>query len=330
VNKKTTIQEQACMWLSLQDEKHPSFNQNDLLIWLNEKEDHFIAFEKEKSLKNKIKNIPSSDLKKLSNDVFAEIEADKKRKKIFKTIIPYSIAASLLLVLSFTLLEFLKTPDVLYSKSLNSENRILNNIKLPDDSKISLYTNTSLNVSFYKKTREVSLLEGKAVFSVSSNKDRPFIIKTNHTNIQVIGTKFEVINDKNIVVINVKEGKVKVSRILKDGKKTRILTFLEKGQKVSLDKYGEIKKIEPISTSKIALWEQEKLIFNQTSLKEVMNTFSKFLDIKVHFKSKLSSSYLITGEFEVSKMDDLLKSLPLIHPIIIEKNKDKILIKDKF
>ena len=325
-----TIQEQACYWLNLKNEKHPDFDNEEFLKWLNENEEHFIAYKKEEELRTSIKSMPSDLLKELSSEVFQEIEAEEKRRSLFKTIIPYTIAASLLLVLSVSVFNFFKGPEVLYTKKFNSKNKVLSNIKLPDDSIISLDSNTVLNIKYYEKTREVELIKGKAFFSVKSNRQRPFLINSNHTNVEVIGTMFEVSNQNNLVNVNVKEGRVKVAKIFNESKKPRILALLEKGQKVSLNKYGEIDKLQDVSISSIALWEKGKLIFKQDSLKDVMNEFSKYLDIQVAFETKLSSSYLITGEFEANKFEDLLKSLPLIHPISIEKNSNKILIKEKF
>lgn len=325
-----TIQEQACFWLNLKNEKHPDFDNEEFLKWLNEKEEHFIAYKKEEDLRASIKSIPSDILKELSNEVFQEIEAEEKRRSFFKTIIPYSVAASLLLVLSFSVFNFFKGPEALYTKEFNTKNKVLSNIKLPDNSIISLDSNTILNIKYYEKTREVELIKGKAFFSVKSNRQRPFLINANHTNVEVIGTRFEVVNKNNLVDVNVEEGRVKVAKIFNESKKPRILALLEKGQKVSINKYGEIDKLQDISIRNIALWEKGKLIFKQDNLKDVMKEFSKYLDIKVEFETKLSSSYLITGEFEPNKFDNLLKSLPLIHPILIEKNSNKILIKEKF
>ena len=325
-----TIQEQACYWLNLKNEKCPNFNNEEFLIWLNEKEEHYLIYKKEEELRKSIKAISSDMLKELSSEVFKEIEETKKRKSLFKTIIPYSLVASLLFIVSFSIFEIFKGPEVLYSKEFSSKNKVLTNIKLHDDSIVSLDVNTVLKVKYYEKSREVLLEKGKAFFWVKSNKNRPFLINTNHTNIEIVGTKFEVSSINNQVDVSVKEGRVKVAKIFNKNKKPRILLLLEKGQKVSLNSYGEIDKLQNITIDSIARWEQKKLLFKQNSLKEVMSEFSKYLDIDVKFDTKKSSLYVITGEFHTSKLDDLLKSLPLIHPISIERISNKILIKEKF
>ncbi|QKJ22883.1 FecR family protein [Poseidonibacter lekithochrous] len=327
---KVTIQEQACNWLNLKKEKCPTFNNEEFLVWLNEKEEHFSAYKKEEELRKNISAISNDVLKELSSEVFNEIKENKNRKILFKAIIPYSLAASLLLILSFSIFEMFKGPEVLYSKEFITKNKVLTNIKLKDNSIISLDSNTTLKIKYYEKSREVLLKKGKAFFWVKSNRNRPFLINANFTNVEVIGTKFEVSNINNRVDVNVKEGRVKVAKVFNKNKKPRILVLLEKGQKVSLNSNGEIDKLQNINVKSIAPWEQGKLIFKQDSLKNVMYEFSKHLDIDVKFETKKSSLYAITGEFNTNKFDNLLKSLPLIHPISIERTANKILIKEKF
>lgn len=330
MNKILSIQEQACIWLSLQDEKHSSFKQEELLSWLNEKEEHYFAFEKEKSLKRKIKNLSKDILKELSQEIFEELKIEKKRKHLFKTILPYTIAASLLLLLSSGIFTYYKKEEILFQRSYMSQQKVIKNILLKDQSIISLDSNTKLSIKYYKNTREVNLEQGSVVFSVHSNKSRPFIIKTNHTSIEVLGTTFEVSNINGFVNIKVKEGKVKIAKIYNINKEGKILALLKKGEKISLNKQGDVLKLTHLDVNTIALWEQGKLIFEQTPLKEVMNEFAKYLDIKINFENTLLESYLISGEFDVNGFDNLLTTLPLIHPIHIRKNKNIVYIKNKF
>ncbi len=327
---KITIQEQACYWLNLKEEKCPDFNNEEFLKWLNLKEEHLHIYKKEKELRNNIKDISKDMLKELRDEVFNELEETKKRRSLFKTIISYSIASCLLLLVSFSIFDFFKSPEVLYSQEFISKNKVISNIKLPDDSIISIDSNSILKIKYYEKTREVILEKGKAFFWVKSNKNRPFLINANVTNVEVIGTKFEVSNINNHVDVKVSEGRVKVAKIFNENKKPKFLALLEKGQEVSINNYGEIEELQNINISNIALWEKGKLIFKQDSLKNVMQEFRKYLDIEVEFETIQSSLYPISGEFEVNKFDDLLKSLPLLHPLLIEKNTNKIVIKEKF
>ncbi|MFX4232133.1 FecR domain-containing protein, partial [Aliarcobacter butzleri] len=69
---------------------------------------------------------------------------------------------------------------------------------------------SQINISYYETKRVIDLEDGNAMFSVSKDKAKPYLIKTQNTLIEVLGTKFEVINIDNKTGINVLEGVVEV------------------------------------------------------------------------------------------------------------------------
>lgn len=95
----------------------------------------------------------------------------------------------------------------------NSETATTLVTTLEDGSVIYLDGNTSLKFPehFAPDRREVSLL-GNALFNVAGNRTRPFIIETEDTRIEVIGTAFNVkSNDNSPFELSVQRGEVKVT-----------------------------------------------------------------------------------------------------------------------
>lgn len=95
---------------------------------------------------------------------------------------------------------------------LYTANDISQNIKLPDNTNIVLYPNTTLEVSndFNKKSRTVTL-KGDAFFDIAKNPDKPFIINDNNMMVQVLGTSFTILHHKDFSTVYVRSGKVKAS-----------------------------------------------------------------------------------------------------------------------
>ncbi|MCG3715006.1 DUF4974 domain-containing protein, partial [Aliarcobacter butzleri] len=90
---------------------------------------------------------------------------------------------------------------------------------------------------------------------------------------------------------------------------------------------SQIKIIEP---EKIALWRENKILFDKTTLKEALEEFSKYSDISVLFLSKELENYSITGEFSSTQLDIFIKTISKIYPIKIEKNEKSVRISKKF
>ena len=65
-------------------------------------------------------------------------------------------------------------------------------IELPDGSKLKLNTNSSVEVDYNEKTRDVRLLSGEVYFDVVPNINKPFFVYTSDKYIRVVGTAFLV------------------------------------------------------------------------------------------------------------------------------------------
>lgn len=315
---KEIIQEQACHWISLELDGINLEINKEFNIWIKNPE-HKIVFEEEKNFINEIKSLPKDFLDELRNEVNQNREIENRKKRFLKKFIPLAAACILAVVyVSF----FMEIPN--YSKEYLVSNKIQNNIVLPDNSKISLDANTSINVKYYKNKRLVELSRGKAIFDVTSNKEQPFIIQTDRINVKVLGTKFEVVNLDDLIQINVLEGVVKVSKVKENDKE---LAIVNKGESLVLDKNADLITQKNTNIAKLLQWNEGKYNFQQTSLKEVLNEFSKHLDITVSFEKQNTSEYPISGNFDVEHFDDFLKVLPMIHPIKVIKSGDRIVIK---
>ncbi|WP_419676174.1 FecR domain-containing protein [Aliarcobacter butzleri] len=68
---------------------------------------------------------------------------------------------------------------------------MIQDILMPDNSKITLDAKTNIKVAYSKNKREVFLEKGKALFEVSPNKQKPFFVKSDDIFVKVVGTKFE-------------------------------------------------------------------------------------------------------------------------------------------
>lgn len=313
------MQDEVSYWISL-EKKGVSLQKNKSFIsWINKDEKNKIAFNEEQELFSLVTSLPETFLMELKEDVKENKKKENKRKKF---IISFGTIASTACILLIAYFSFF-SKDITFTKKYISAIKVREKILLPDNSIVSLDSNTAMTVDFYRDRREVYLSKGKAFFNISPNKKRPFFVKTDNTTIKVLGTKFEVINDK-FFELNVKEGKVAIWN-----KYNKLIAFVKKDQRLVLNKYLSLDYLNKIDSSKIALWSEGKFHFNQETLKNVINIFSKYIDIDVEIKSKSLENLPISGNFTTEEFDKIINVLPLIHPVKIEKNKDKIIIMKK-
>ncbi len=278
--------------------------------------------EENKELFNQVNALPDSFINDLRAEVKEKRTRSNNRKKLFYQIAPALSAACILAVLYMSFF----TKEASFSYKYMAENKIITDIVLPDNTQIALDVNTKINVKYYENKREITLSQGRALFNIAKNKHRPFIIKTQNVNIEVLGTKFEVINKKKNFLVNVSEGIVRVSN---PNKNNKLLALLTKEQSLSLNEYREIKTLEKIKNENIAKWKRGEINFDQSTLENIIKEFKKYIDINVQIDDKTIASYPISGNFDAYEFKDFLKILTILHPVKIEELDNKFIIKKK-
>jgi Fe2+-dicitrate sensor, membrane component len=177
------------------------------------------------------------------NRLYDRIEADdllsdtknQKVEKILRQAYYKWAAAIALICISAATLIFTTKPDMADKGNLltleNKKGAVTLVTTLEDGSIVYLAGDTKLDYpSHFEKNKREVFLSGNALFDISGNKDRPFLIDTKEIRIEVLGTSF-YIKDKidTTFELAVQQGKVKVTH--KENGAERIV---EAGQTICL------------------------------------------------------------------------------------------------
>ncbi|CAM3400967.1 FecR family protein [Arcobacter aquimarinus] len=325
MNSEIKIKEEAIYWIACEKEGFDKNQKIEFENWIRE-ELHQKIYNRMKFVHQMAKSLSKENKENLSDNVHFEIRKERFSKKIRY----FSSAAAVLFVLCFSAFKIYDNNfKVQFSQSLMTDKRSLKE-KLPDGSTIFVDAKTALDIEFFNGKREVTLKEGRVMFEVAKDKNRVFIIKSNDINIEVVGTKFEVIHKKDNTTINVEEGIVKTyfTKYFFDKQNEKLLT--KENSITYLNEQGNITNQENINPNKIALWRENKIVLDKTTLKEALEEFSKYSDINISFLSKELETYYITGEFSSTQLDIFLKTITKIYPIKVDKKADEISISKKF
>ncbi len=318
-----TINEQASIWISKQQDGLNEQENKLFTKWL-ENTQHQEAYDSIISIRNAFKTLPNST----QNQLKFEAKKELRISKILQKLKPLAFVAMFLLTVSFTIFQMTSYSKPLFSEEFLSEYTQNSVINLQDGSKIILDANSKIKVDFFKNTRKVAFLKGKAIFEVKKDITRPFIINSNNVQIEVVGTKFEVTNIKKISAIQVKEGTVKISKQVPNNK-YKILSLLTKGQNISINTKGEILSYGEIEPSEIATWQKGYIVFNKTPLKDALDEFARYVNINVAYEDFELAKLPIAGKFSINEFDKFLTALPKIYPLQIKNSNKTITISNK-
>ena len=245
--------------------------------------------------------------------VMNKVDADKALKKTdgillkkkFKTVLLWTerIAAVLFVpLLSLYLLQMRDKAEPVMMEIRTSPG-MTTAFVLPDGTNVSLNSGSVIRYPsfFADDRREVELL-GEALFDVTKDADRRFIVKTSgKERVEVLGTSFnmEAFPGDSILSTTLLEGKVKF--------------YCSAG---SVEMHPGEKIVYNINTSKANMvrtsgeietaWKDGKIIFDNTPFDEVLRMISKRFNVDFIVKNNSYRKDSFTGTFDTQNLEQVL------------------------
>lgn len=237
-----------------------------------------------------------------------------------------AVAAAVLLTITTSILFYLnRNKEVSLQNILATQSN--QHVLLPDGSEVLLRKGSEISYANDFDIEERKLrLKGEAYFEIKHNEGKPFRIVTNKSIIEDLGTSFLVRSAGVTEQVMVNAGKVKFIS-LADTTKNIILS---KGQKAILTDNDFT--LDSIRTDNILAWQNKKLVFENTSLKHVVEDLSNFYQVDILLSpeiGKTSDQIIINTRFEQQDLQQVLNELQLITGLTIKKEGDKIILSPK-
>ena len=188
-------------------------------------------------------------------------------------------------------------------------------VVLADGSRLVLNTDTLLDVDFGRHARRVRLRRGEAMFEVTHDANRPFVVQAGGNTISDIGTRFNVRDSGAKTVVAVLEGAVAVAR----GRNTAELTAGE--QIVAGDRAWIRGRADPTIT---AGWTQGRLVFRSTPLGEAVAEVNRYGPDRLVIADPSLAQLKISGEFRIGNTSALVRALQSVYPIRAERGNGEV------
>ncbi|WP_183165123.1 FecR family protein [Azomonas macrocytogenes] len=186
--------------------------------------------------------------------------------------------------------------------------------RLADGSDVILNTGSHLRIESRLRSRRLELVQGEATFTVV-HEPKPLIVRSQGVHVRDIGTVFNVRSDSRGVVVSVVEGAVEVS----NGQTPARL--LEAGQQVqaSRERISTTRRIDPDA---VTAWQQGKLRFDGTPLREVIADIQRYRQAPIRLDEARLGSLRVSGEYDTNAIESLIDLLPAILPVSLARGSD--------
>ncbi|MET1053944.1 MAG: FecR domain-containing protein [Pedobacter sp.] len=172
---------------------------------------------------------------------------------------------------------------------------------------------------FTGNTREMKLLSGEAFFNVAHNREQPFIVHINDAAVRVVGTSFNIRNNKTKAEVIVETGIVEVSR-------KKVTIRLRPTEKVDID-YGTGKFKKGITKDTFYNYYRTKeFVALKTPLWRVVEVLNEVYKVDIQIPDQVLANRKLTTTLRLGSLDPILEVIAIAFNAHIVHEGDKIII----
>jgi ferric-dicitrate binding protein FerR (iron transport regulator) len=189
-------------------------------------------------------------------------------------------------------------------------------ISLPDGSTVWLASNSTLNYKTDFENERSLRLQGEAFFEVAPDKAHPFIISTNHGDVEVLGTGFNVDATDKSTLVTVSHGRVALRN--ENGNQVE-LTAGESANSSA----GSLSEVEA-ATPNYESWKSGEFNFDNTPVNEVIELLTKHYGKEIELTDTKLGEETLTGMFVNQPIEDIIEVIVLTCDVSAEYGEDTI------
>lgn len=178
--------------------------------------------------------------------------------------------------------------------------------------------------TFNGNDRSIYLI-GEARFVVAKNPEKPFIVKTNHLEIEALGTIFNVAAypNESITTATLEEGCVRI-----DLKESNLkASVLKPNEQLVYNHLARKISITEVDATQTGLWKNGYLIFENTSFASLVSTLERKYNVEISYDTSKYGACVYNVKFNPSEsLDDVLMILKQLTGIKYSRTKNKVFI----
>ena len=245
-------------------------------------------------------SFPESRTRKALSKVMRKARMEEPVRRGRTILIRWMAAAAVLVILpALTLLVHRMVTEnkpetvQMTASAANGQTRT---VYLPDSTKVVLNSGSVLFYpsDFSDNERRVCL-SGEAVFDVTADKDRPFLVSTSDITVKVFGTLFDVqaYPEDPMVSASLSRGSVGIFRNNDSGNPT----MLHPGEEFRMLKEDGSYKISSVEPENVSLWERGGVCLNAGDIHELIRILERRFNVNIYLTSDKYDSEIITAKF---------------------------------
>jgi ferric-dicitrate binding protein FerR (iron transport regulator) len=197
-------------------------------------------------------------------------------------------------------------------------------VVLPDGSKVQLNSDTHLKFVKFDGRQRIVRLEGEGYFDVTHDKNRPFIVETAISQVEVLGTSFNVTSysDDPCITTFLSNGKVKISDLSGN-------VILSPGEAYTYNKVTHESTKRKISDQRYSSWTRGIMVIDKETIGKLAKRIERRFNVKVVFGDNEVQNHVYTGTIGDADLDTILEALEFASSIKYNRKGDTVTLSSK-
>jgi transmembrane sensor len=242
-----------------------------------------------------------------------DTRADPRSPRSRRWMVPATLAASIVVALVGARIGgyFTTTAPPLNFSSAEQTRR---DVTLEDGSLVHLDVDSEITVSFSGGHRNITLVNGRALFEVAHDASRPFVVSAGESHTTALGTHFQVQRDSRDVRVTLTEGSVAVTG---NAAQSSWSERLSPGEQISLSADGHVHEKRLVDTQAVTSWSRGRLVFRGTPLAEALQEVNRYGRRKVRLGDPDLAELPVDGNFIAGETDLIVSAFAAALPLRI-------------
>ena len=197
-------------------------------------------------------------------------------------------------------------------------------VRLADGSVLDINAGSALSVTLARHERQVTLVQGEAVFDVAPDKARPFLIAVGDRTVRVVGTRFDVRRRDGQLSVTVERGLVEVRPT--EGPSIAGQSAvgaaigphayrLHPGQRLDHAEGAPDVRVSAADPAQVFAWRTGRLIYRDQPLGDVIADLNQQFPRPIMLEDPALASTRVSGVLVLDDQAAVIRRLALLAPI---------------
>lgn len=251
--------------------------------------------------------------------LYDPVEMRRPAQRRWHALASFALAASLVMaIVGFAMWPRAGPAQIVTLETNIGERRTAH---LPDGSTIELNTNTKMRLALERGRRIAWVSGGEAYFQIAHDPKRPFVIHAGAHDVTVLGTKFSVRREGDLLRVAVVQGAVQLKGV---GHSAALgSTVLPAGSTAAANSAATIVRREPVDVLERGLrWRDGMLVLDGKTLGQAVDELNRYSRIPIIVNGGNLAAMPIGGTFQVANREGFIRLLSQVYDVRVSRGAD--------